>query len=156
MTDINKKIFTRLSAKNKLAMVNALTDDELLRTSKQTILRIVKEVGDGKKGSKYKYLSLPKDFKECGNDWNSLVESIYVTKESLGLDFYIQYGNTDSGYSDTYEKFFGRADYRGHITDTDRFGHPQTYYFNYYSYHKARVIRTILLQYLHRKYADKL
>lgn len=154
MTDINQKIFTRMSAKNKLAMVNTLTDDELLRISKQTVLRIIKEVGKGKKGSKYKSLQLQAD--KAGNDRNAWVKELSIGKEDIILFIYIQYDNTDGDYTEYYNNFFSQGEYRYHFVEDDEYGNPQTYYFRFWKYDKAKVVKEILLQYLRIKYADKL
>ena len=55
-----------------------------------------------------------------------------------------------------YDDFFGSRDYRGEIRRLDRYGNGRTYYFCYDRSDKARVMKSVLLEYVYSKYADKL
>ena len=60
--------------------------------------------------------------------------------------------NTDTDTDATYNKFFSRGDYRGHICYEDRYGNPHTDYYTYTPSDKAKAIRSLLLTYVQRKY----
>jgi len=152
-TNINQFLFTRTAPQKKLAVINNLSQYELLNVTTATITRIIKEAGYGKKGSPNKTLRLTVT---VGNDWNSDVESIYVWKGKLYIDFYLQYSNTDTSTEDTWSNFIYRGDYRGSYKYTDRYDNPQTAYFTYDEEDKARVIKAILKSYIKTKYASKL
>jgi len=45
--------------------------------------------------------------------------------------------------------------FRGTIKTTDLYGNPQTYYYFYDNDDRARAIRSLLYEYIYRKYLDK-
>lgn len=149
--NINQELFKRTGARKKLGIINSLTDSELLQTSEDTIKRILKEAGHGKPRSRNKHLGISSDYRS-GNDWNSNVVAVNLEKGELWMDIYVQYSNTDTTTCERYNDFFKRGVYRGHIVESDRYGNPQTYYFNYSEEDKARVIKSILRQYIFNKY----
>ena len=138
-TNINQIIFTRTQPKKKLEIINSLSEAELMATTEATITKIVKEAGSRK-----------------GNNWNSTVEGVELIKGKLYLDFYIQYENTDTNTSEEFDDFFRRGNFRGEIRRLDRYGNGRTYYFCYDETDKARVMRSILLEYVYSKYNEKL
>ena len=78
--NINIELFKRYAPKKKLEIINALTENELLAITNNTILRIIKEAGRGdsnKTRCKYKTLFLS----DAGNNWNSKVTNIYNWKK---------------------------------------------------------------------------
>lgn len=154
-TNINRSIFSKTQPKKKLVIINSLSEAELLATSEATITKIVKEAGRKMYKSRDKQLRIDYDRRK-GNNWNSTVESIELIKGKLFLDFYVQYENTDTNTSEEYDDFFGRGNFRGEIRRLDRYGNGRTYYFCYDESDKARVMRSILLEYIYTKYADKL
>ena len=153
--NINVFIFSRTQPQKKLEVIEALSNDELLAVSESTVKKIIKEVGQKRYKSRDKELRIDYD-RRCGNNWNSTVESVDLVKGRLYIGFYIQYENTDTNTSDDYEDFFKRGNYRGEIRRLDRYGNGRTYYFCYDEGDKARVMKSILLEYVHSKYADKL
>ena len=153
--NINQFIFTRTQPKKKLEVIEKLSNDELLAVSESTVKKIIQEVGQRRYKSRDKELRIDYD-RRVGNNWNSTVESVDLVKGKLYIGFYIQYENTDTNTSDDYEDFFKRGNYRGEIRRLDRFQNGRTYYFCYDESDKARVMKSILLQYVHNKYADKL
>ena len=153
--NVNQFIFTRTQPKKKLEVVEKLSNNELLAVSESTVKKIIKEVGQRRYKSRDKELRIDYD-RRVGNNWNSTVESIDLVKGKLYVGFYVQYENTDTNTSDEYEDFFKRGNYRGEIRRLDRYGNGRTYYFCYDEGDKARVMKTILLEYVHSKYADKL
>jgi len=153
MFDLNKEMFTRKSAETKKKIVKSASEDDLMRVSKDTIIRIVKEVG-----SKC-YKSRDKEMRmygcEVGNHWNSTLESVGTSKGRLYIGFYVQYSNTDTSDSDWWDNFMCGGDYRGAIHYEDRYGNSQTDYYRYSRSNKAEVVRAILLAYISRKYKAK-
>jgi hypothetical protein len=154
-TNINQIIFTRTQPKKKLEIINSLSEAELMATTEATITKIVKEAGSRLYKSRDKQLRIDYDRRK-GNNWNSTVESVELIKGKLYLDFYIQYENTDTNTSEEYDNFFRRGNFRGEIRRLDRYGNGRTYYFCYDETDKARVMRSILLEYVYSKYNDKL
>ena len=153
--NVNNFIFTRTQPKKKLEVIEKLSNDELLAVSESTVKKIIQEVGQRRYKSRDKELRIDYD-RRVGNNWNSTVESVDLVKGKLYIGFYIQYENTDTNTSDDYEDFFKRGNYRGEIRRLDRFGNGRTYYFCYDESDKARVMKSILLEYAFSKYADKL
>lgn len=156
-TNINVELFKRYAPKKKIEMINALTDDEVMATTKETILRIVKEAGHGSYKSRNKDLYISRQLRE-GNHWNSELESVGIYKKKLYLDFYVQYGDseTDTTMPVKYEDFFRSGEFRGTIKGSDRYGNTKYYYYIYDREDKVRCMRSILLQYVYSKYEDKL
>ena len=153
--NVNNFIFTRTQPKKKLEVIEKLSNDDLLAVSESTVKKIIQEVGQRRYKSRDKELRIDYD-RRVGNNWNSTVESVDLVKGKLYIGFYIQYSNTDTNTSDDYEDFFKRGNYRGEIRRLDAYGNGRTYYFCYDESDKARVMKSILLQYVHNKYADKL
>lgn len=153
--NVNNYIFTRTQPKKKLEVIEKLSNDELLAVSESTVKKIIQEVGQRRYKSRDKELRIDYD-RRVGNNWNSTIESVDLVKGKLYIGFYIQYSNTDTNTSDDYEDFFKRGNYRGEIRRLDRFGNGRSYYFCYDESDKARVMKSILLEYIYSKYADKL
>lgn len=135
--------------------MNNLTEEELHRVTPQTFIRIIKEVGTGKPRSHNKILRIDRE-RSVGNEWNSEFESIELLKKELLVSLYVQYYNTDKTICVYCSHFFARGNYKSCIEYTDRNGNKQTCNYSYTDSDKARCIRSILLQYIFRKYSDKL
>lgn len=153
--NINEIIFSKTAPQKKLDIIISLSEDELMSTTKATILRIVKEVGSKTPHSRDKSLHVSYE-RKAGNDWNSIVEGLDYRKGRLYLDIYLQYSNTDTNTYDDYDRFFAPGTYRGEVRRCDERGNPRSYYFDYNRSDKAKVIRSALLEYVYRKYNDKL
>ena len=154
--NINAELFRRLSPKKKLEIIENLKEDELLRTSKDTVIRIIKEVGSRRyKNTRDKVLWIPSKFR-AGNNWNADVEGFDIIKGTLYIDLYVQYSNTDRTLCEHFDTFFMGSEYQGRITYEDRYGGKQTDYFTFDRSDRAKVLKSILLTYIHKKYADKL
>ena len=153
--NINEFIFTRTQPKKKIETIENLSNDELLGVTEVTVKKIIQEVGRRRYKSRDKELCIDYD-RRVGNNWNSTVESVDLVKGKLYISFYIQYENTDTNTSDDYDNFFKQSNYRGEIRRLDRYGNGRTYYFCYDDSDKARVMKSILLEYIYTKYADKL
>ncbi|MBO5062087.1 MAG: hypothetical protein J6C31_05650 [Prevotella sp.] len=153
--DINQIIFTRTAPANKVEIVESLTQAELLNILPATIARMVKEAGTRLYKSRDKELRISYE-RRTGNNWNSTIDGVRNYKGNPMLDLYIQYENTDTSASVSLSDFLCKGDYRGSIVRDDRCGNPRSYYFTYTVADKARFVRQLLLEYLNRKYKDKL
>jgi len=153
--NINEFIFSRTQPQKKIDMINALSEDELLSTSEATIKRIVKDAGRRMWKTRDKELRISHE-RRAGNAWNSLIEAVELIKGRLYLEVYLQYENTDTSTSEEYDDFFRNGNFRGEVRRLDRYGNGRTYYFLYNLSDKASVMKSILLEYVYTKYADKL
>lgn len=151
--DINKVIFSRTAPAKKVEMVNNLTIPELLSINYATILRVVKETGTRQSNSRSKTLRMTRP---VSNDWNAEFEGVNLYRGKLLADIYLQYDSTDTNVIVPFEEFLKKGDFRGSITRTDRYGNPQTHYFTFREIDKAIVLGRLLIDYLNRKYKDKL
>lgn len=154
--DINIEIFKRYQPKKKLEIIESLTDKELLNLKESTVIRIVKEVGNFHHQSKRNKLLSINSERRWGNAWNSTFEGVDFYKGELYVELYFQYENTDTNMSEEWRRFFRQGNYEGQCRRDDRMGNLRTYYFTYNESDKAKCIKSILLEYIYRKYADKL
>ena len=150
--NVNEELFRKNGHKEEFIL--SLTDEELLAITPETAKRIVKEGGSSLPRSRDKRLWICHDYRS-GNDWNSTVEGFSLIKGRLFIDIYVQYGNTDRSTCEEYSTFFQRGDYRGEIKGSDRYGNERTYYFTYSKSDKARVLRSLLLQFIINKKSRK-
>ena len=153
--DINQIIFTRTVPAKKVEIVENLTQAELLNILPAPIAKMVKEAGPRLYKSRDKELRISYE-RQTGNNWNATIEGVRNYKGSPMLDLYIQYENTDTSASVSLNGILNKGDYRGSIVRDDRCGNPRSYYFTYTVADKARFVRQLLLEYLNRKYKDKL
>ena len=158
-TNINNIIFTRTAPKKKLEIVNSLSQGELLAITYPTILRIIKEAGQGdssKVRCKFKTLYLS----GATNDWNSKVTNIYNwKKDEVYLSVYIQGDDTDTYEFPKLKNFLDNSyeeQCLGKLHESFRNGYEHDVPANYNRTDRARVVRAILTAYVRNKYADKL
>ena len=158
-TNINKIIFTRTAPKKKLEIINSLSQGELLAITYPTILRIIKEAGQGdsnKARCKFKTLYLS----GATNDWNSKVTNIYNwKKDEVYLSVYIQGDDTDTDVSYKLRDFLDNRyeeQCLGKLHESFRNGYEHDVPANYNRTDRARVVRAILTAYVKNKYRDKL
>lgn len=155
MINVNIELFKRTTPVKKIEIIENLKQDELLGISKGTILRIVKETGRRKTGSRnYEFYVHPN--RRRGNDWNSIIEGIWLYKGKLSLITYIQLDDTDTSIIVPLNDFFKEETFRGSIKTEDFYGNIQTEYFVYGKRAKAEVIRSFCLEYINTKYKSKL
>ncbi len=155
-TNINLELFKRYAPKRKLEIIESLTQDELLAITPATIIRMVRETGE-------LYYKSKRDKKLCvrqvirkGNEWNSEFLGVDLLKGKLYVNLYVQYENTDTEDCISYGEFMRDKDrFRGTIKTTDRYDNPQTYYYFYDNDDRAKAIRSLLYEYVYRKYLDK-
>ena len=153
--NINQELFKRYAPKKKLKIINNLTTSELLATTLETIKRIAKEAGRSVGKSRDKVLRINRD-RQAGNDWNSTIEDVEYIKGNLYLNIYFQMDSTDTNICVKHEVFFNGDEYHGKHYTTNYYGDSIPHYFIYDRQDKANVIKSILLEYVHTKYADKL
>ena len=156
-TNINQElfIFRRYAPKKKLELINRLSQSELLATTPETLMRIVKEAGTKAGTARSKVLRISSK-RRSGNDWNSTVESVEIHRGKLMLDIYVQMDSTDTNHFEPYSNFSKDGNYTGKVFTTNYYGDSIPHYFTYDRQDKAKVIKSILLEYVHTKYADKL
>ncbi|MBP3679626.1 MAG: hypothetical protein J6I70_04845 [Bacteroidaceae bacterium] len=154
-TNINQELFKRYAPKKKLEIIYQLRANELLATTPETIKRIVKETGKNIGMSRNKVLYISKD-RQIGNNWNSLIEDVELIYGNLYLNIYFQMDSTDTNICEKYLTFFKGDEYHGKHYTTNRYGDQVPNYFIYNQEDKAKVIKSILLEYVYTKYADKL
>ena len=153
--NINQELFKRYAPKKKLEIINNLSTSELLATTPETIKRIAKEAGTKLGGARSKVLRISSE-RRSGNNWNSTIESVEIHRGKLVLDFYVQMDSTDTNHFEPYSNFSKDGNYTGKVYTTNRYGDQVPNYFIYDREDKAGVIKSILLEYVHTKYADKL
>lgn len=151
--NINKIIFSRTAPAKKVGIVKNLTIPELLSINYATILRVVKETGTKQSNSRNKTFSMSNS---VSNDWNAEFQGLNLYRGKLLADIYLQYDSTDTNVIVPFEDFLKKGDFRGSTTRTDQFGNPQTDYFTFREIDKAIVLGRLLMDYLNRKYKDKL
>lgn len=154
-TNINTEIFKKYAPKHKLEIIESLTQEDLLAITPKTVTRIVKEAGEGKKGSPNKHLRIRLSLRK-GNNWNSTFEGVGVHSKKLYVSLYIQMDSTDTENTEYYSKFFSGERYRGTCQESDRYGNPNYHYFFYDDEDRANCLKSILLEYVYTKYAEKL
>lgn len=155
MIDVNIELFKRTTPVKKIEIIENLKQEELSRVSETTILRIVKETGRRKIGSRnYEFYVTPE--RRRGNDWNSIIEGLWLYKGKLSLITYIQLDDTDTTVIVPLNDFFKEETFRGSIKTEDFYGNIQTEYFVYGKRAKAEVIRSFCLEYINTKYKSKL
>ena len=154
-TNINLELFKRYAPKKKLEIIESLTQEELLAITPKTVTRMVKEAGQGKKGSPNTYLRIRLSLRK-GNNWNSTFEGVGVHGKKLYVILYVQMDSTDTENTEYYSDFFRGERYRGTCQESDRYGNPNYHYFFYDNEDRTACIRSILLEYVYAKYADKL
>lgn len=156
-TNINSELFKRYAPKKKIQIIEKLTDDELLAITPATIIRMVKEAGKSIYKSKRDKTLMVSRQRRTGNDWNSWFNGVDLLIGKLYVNLYIQYDNTDTDDCISYGEFMRDRDrFRGTIKTTDRYDNPQTYYYFYDNDDRARAIKSLLLEYVYTKYAEKL
>ena len=153
--NINQELFKRYKPEKKLDLIYQLSANELLAITPETIKRIVKEAGKTIGKSRNKVLRISNE-RQIGNAWNSDIEAVEFINGNLYLNIYFQMDNTDTNICEKYLNFFKGDEYHGKHYTTNRFGDSVPHYFTYNQEDKAGVIKSILLEYVHTKYADKL
>lgn len=153
--NINQELFKRYKPEKKLDLIYQLSANELLAVTPETIKRIVKEAGKTIGKSRNKVLRISNE-RRIGNAWNSTVESVEIHRGKLVLDIYVQMDSTDTNHFEPYSNFSKDGNYTGEVYTTNRYGDQVPNYFTYNREDKAGVIKSILLEYVHTKYADKL
>ena len=153
--NINQEVFKRYAPKKKLDLINGLSETELLATTPETLMRIVKEAGTKVGTARSKVLRISSE-RRSGNNWNSTVEAVEIHRGKLMLDIYVQMDSTDTNHFEPYLNFSKDGNYTGKVYTTNYYGDSVPHYFTYDRQDKAGVIKSILLEYLFSKYADKL
>lgn len=146
--NVNEFIFGRTKAEKKLQVLDAMSDNDIRKTSDATILRIYKECrGKDSDGNPHDKFYIKND-RRAGNDWNSTIEFVYEYKGKAYIDFYVQNTKTDWGESVSYERFKAGTEFRGYSDYLNT-------YFRYDADDIANVIRCILKEFVYYKYIER-
>ena len=144
--NVNEFIFGRTKAEKKLQVLDAMSDNDIRKTSDATILRIYKECrgkdSDGKPNDRFWI----KSDRRAGNNWNSTIEFIYEYKGKAMVCLYVQNSSTDTSTCDSYTNFNYGSKYNGSC----RLGS-----FTYDADEIAGVIRCILKEFVYYKYIER-
>ena len=103
-TNINTELFKKYAPKHKLEIIESLTQEELLAITPKSVTRIVKEAGEGKKGSPNKHLKIRLSLRQ-GNNWNSTFDGVGVHSKKLYVSLYVQMDSTDTENTEYYSTF---------------------------------------------------
>ena len=152
--NVNEFIFGRTKAEKKLQVLDAMSNNDIRKTSDATILRIYKECrgkdSDGKPNDRF-WIDNKRRAGNClgGNGfWNSTIQFIYEYKGKAHIDFYVQNTKTDCGEGVSYERFNAGTEFRGYSDYLDTF-------FRYDADDIANVIRCILKEFVYYKYIER-
>ena len=148
--NINVEIFKRYKPENKIKIIEGLSEEDLLKITKSTVIRIIKETGEFHYGSKRNKTLRIDRRRRVGNNWNSGFEFIDYYKKEVYVGLYVQGDDTDTTVSEYWSTFFGSGTYYGSCELENR-----TVYFNYPKDDKAECIRSILLEYAYQKLEQK-
>lgn len=148
--NINTFIFSKKPCKRKLDVVNKLEESRLLEIELSTIKRMLMLAG--RRNGKSRYFRL-RD--KPGNNYNSIVESVSLYKDTLYISICIQLINTKTSINERMNVFFANNEYQGSAIDYDIGGNPHTLYFTYLQHEGAEVIRSILREYIYHKYPEQ-
>ena len=150
-TNINLELFKRYAPKKKLEIIESLTQEELLAITTASITRIVREVGN-KKSKEYKTFRVRDEFRAY-NFWNVYFIGIDLIKGKPWLFFCIDNSNTgneDCPICDGFIKIKSPTYYSSYMESIQN---CSDFYDNNA---RARAIKSLLLEYVYTKYADKL
>lgn len=147
---INTFIFSKKPCKRKLDVVNKLEESRLLEIELSTIKRMLMLAG--RRDGKSRYFRLRDT---PGNDYNSIVESVSLYKDTLYVSIWVQLINTRTSINERMNVFFANNEYKGSAIDYDRDGNSHTLYFTYLQHERAEVIRSILREYIYHKYPEQ-
>lgn len=142
MANLSDILSNNGSYDEKKSLIEDMLVDELMRVHKSLVKSIVEKVGD-----KYGKMSIRAEFRR-GNDWDSEIEGVSVSKGDVFVDVYIQTTKTDTTYCEYFDKFFRRGEY---YSDDNRF-HMGV---DYKESQKAEVMRSILLQCVYNLFSDE-
>lgn len=152
--NVNEFIFGRTKAEKKLQVLDAMSDNDIRKTSDATILRIYKECrgkdSDGKPNDKF-YIKNDRRAGNClggSRFWNSTIEFIHEYRGKACIEFYVQNTKTDWSESVDYDRFKSSTEFRGYCDHLDT-------YFRYDSTDIANVIRCILKEFVYYKYIER-
>lgn len=133
---------TKEQAFKQIENINKMSDGDVIAYGKKHINGIMDDAAN-----EYGQYRISNDRRK-GNNWNSLVEGLYRSKQGkLFVDIYFQGGSTDCNDSEYFNTFFSSA---SNVRVTSRIGSAT------YSYsERADVMRSILIDYLYWKVIDR-
>lgn len=133
---------TKEQAFKQIENINKMSDSDVIAYGKKHINGIMDDAAN--KDGQYRI----SNDRRKGNNWNSLVEGVYRSKQGkLFVDIYFQGDSTDWNDSEYFDTFFSSA---SNVRVASRIGSAT------YSYsERADVMRSILIDYLYWKVIDR-
>lgn len=142
MTILEKVLFAAGDYNKKKSYIDNMLVDELMQVSKSIVKSIIIKAGND-----YGRFCIGKKFRK-GNEWNSEIESVSLSKDNVFVDVYIQTDKTDTTESEYFDSFFRRGEY---YSRDNRFNMGV----DYKESQKAEVMRSILLECVYRLFSDE-
>ena len=139
--EVQEILFGSLEPREKLEQIKQIPANDLLSYGMIDIMkRIIEECGGEKKEFRIK------NERRAGNNWNSTVKGIRLYNGWVMVDVYVQNSSTDTNTSEYYSDLLTGTE-KGWVDS--RLG-----YCSYYWKDKARVVRSILSEYVYYKYLE--
>lgn len=141
MCNIEEILFKRGKYETKKATIEQLSASDIRSIKKDVYIKIVE-----KGGNKYNHFYVLNDFRK-GNNWNSVIEGLYISKPNgyLFVDIYVQNTSTDTNMSEYFDTFFRSGSYSSsdnHLDANVRYDEGE----------KVEVLRSFLLSYVYYAY----
>lgn len=143
MCNIEEILFKRGKYETKKATIEQLSASDIRSIKKDVYFKIVEKGG---KGNRFRVVN---DFRK-GNNWNSLIEGLYISKPNgiLFVEIYLQGASTDTSISEYFDTFFRSGSYSSSYN-----------YLNlnirYDEGEKVEVLRSFLLSYVYYTYSTE-
>lgn len=149
--NINKLVFSRTRAENKLHCIKTMEDDIICSITESSITRILHEVGNRIPNSQNRELVIS-TARRKGNHWNSELSAVRIIKKKLYFVFSCQgYKNTVQ-IMDSYKGFLDENSYQGRFSDNKDCDDVRLNDFAFSKDEKADILRSIIVEYIIRKY----
>lgn len=141
MATLEKILFEQGDFNEKKSFIDNMVVDELMKVNKSLIKTIVNKIGtDNRLWINNK--------RRKGNDWNSLVESVYTNNGNVLLGIYVQNTKTDTTTTDYFDNFFRRGEYYSRDNNLNEG-------VDYKEGEKAEVMRSILFECIYQQFNDE-
>lgn len=143
MCNIEEILFKRGKYETKKATIEQLSASDIRSIKKDVYIKIVEKGG---KNNSFRVLN---DFRK-GNNWNSVIEGLYISKPNgyLLVDIYVQNTSTDTNMSEYFDTFFRSGSYSSsdnHLNANIRYDEGE----------KVEVLRSFLLSYVYYAYSTE-
>lgn len=144
MCNIEEILFKRGKYETKKATIEQLSASDIRSIKKDVYIKIVEKAGD-----EYNRFRVVNNIRK-GNNWNSVVDGLYISKPNgyLFVDIYVQNTSTDTNMSEYFDKFFRSGSYSSsdnHLNANVRYDEGE----------KVEVLRSFLLSYVYYAYSTE-